>query len=302
MSVGSRALGAPRTRAERLRAHRARKLQTIEPADSGKGAGARRISRPRRRYDLSVGEQAGIVLRLPSLFLPGFWSRFLSALLLIPTLLTIRHLLIAPEYRVIDPVVQGSGLLGETQIRSIAGIGGESIFTIDRAEAEARLLSHPEIAAVEVAVRWPNQVVIQVEERRPLAVWNDGGRTWWLGTDGVAFIERGSWPGLVEVTSTEPVLEISDDPQRPAIDPEILKGLDRLGADLPKGAALHYDPEHGYGFEDPRGWSAYFGSYGDMASKVVVYQAIVRHLLRGEIDAQVVSVERPSSPYYSIAR
>jgi hypothetical protein len=302
MSVGSRALGAPRTRAERLREHRARKLQTIEPVVRGRGRGARRKSRPRRRYDLSLGEQAGIALRLPNLFLPGFWSRFLSLLLLIPTLLTIHQFLVAPDYRVSEPEVRGSELLGEAQIRSIAGIGGGTIFTVDRAEAEANLLSHPEIAQVEVEVRWPNRVVIEVVERRPLAVWNDGGRSWWLGSDGVAFIERGSWPGLVEVTSIEPVLEISEDPQRPAIDPAILRGLDRLGADLPKGAALHYDPEHGYGFEDPRGWSAYFGAYGDMDSKVVVYQAIVRHLLNEEIEAKIVSVESPSAPYYSTAR
>lgn len=302
MSVGSRALGAPRTRAEQVRDRRARVVQVVEPADRRARRRAKSRRRPRHRYDLSLGQEAAIALRLPSLFLPGFWSRFLSLLLLVTTLLAIRHGLSSPEFHVEAVTVQGSELLGDAQIRSIAGIGNQSIFMVDTGRAVANLMAHPEISGAHVKVSWPNGVEIQVQERRPIAVWNDGGRTWWLAEDGVAFIERKAWPGMVEVISAEPVLDISDDPQRPAIDPEIVAGLERLSADLPKGAALQYDTLHGFGFADPRGWQAYFGAYGDMASKVAVYQAIVRHLLSEEIRASVVSVEQPSTPYYRTAR
>jgi hypothetical protein len=302
MSVGSRALAAPRTRAERLRDRRARVVQVVEPAERAGRGQSRGYRRPRRRYDLSLGQEAAIALRLPSLFLPGFWSRFLSLLLLIPTLLAIHSCLSSARFQVGTAAVQGSELLGDTQVRSIAGIGGQSIFTVDTRGAVASLMAHPEIAAAKVKVILPNQVLIEVRERRPIAVWNDGGRTWWLAADGVAFIERAALPGMVEVVSAEPVLDISDDPQRPAIDPEIVGGLERLSADLPKGAALQYDSLHGFGFEDPRGWHAYFGAYGDMDSKIAVYQAIVRHLLSEGINASIVSVEQPSTSYYRRAR
>lgn len=277
-------------------------MQVVEPADQTGTRRSRARHRPRRRYDLSLGQEAAIALRLPSLFLPGFWSRFLSLLLLVPTLLAIRQGLTSPRFQVGVAVVQGTELLGEAQIRSIAGIGNQPIFTVDTGGAVASLMAHPEIAAARVRVKWPNQVLIEVKERRPIAVWNDGGRKWWLAADGVAFIERGSWPGMVEVASSAPVLDIRDDPQRPAIDPEIVGGLERLSADLPKGATLRYDSLHGFGFDDPRGWHAYFGAYGDMDSKVAVYQAIVHHLLSEEIKASVVSVEQPSTPYYRTAR
>jgi cell division septal protein FtsQ len=302
MSVGSRALGAPRTRAEQVRDRRARVTQVVEPTDRSARRRSRVRRRPRHRYDLSLGQEAAIALRLPSLFLPGFWSRFLSLLLLIPTLLAIRHGLSSPNFQVEAVTVQGTELLGDVQVRSIAGIARQSIFTVDTGQAVASLMAHPEISAARIKVSWPNEVQIEVQERRPVAVWNDGGRTWWLAKDGVAFIEREAWPGMVEVMSAEPVLDISDDPQRAAIDPEIVAGLERLSADLPKGATLQYNTLHGFGFADPRGWQAYFGAYGDMDSKVAVYQAIVRHLLSEEIKASVVSVEQPSTPYYRTAR
>jgi len=76
-----------------------------------------------------------------------------------------------------------------------------------------------------------------------------------------------------------------------------------LNAQLPEDAAsLIYDPNHGLGFEDPRGWLAYFGVGGDMVVKVRTYQAIVAGLAQIRQPVAVISVADAAAPYIGSKR
>ena len=154
---------------------------------------------------------------------------------------------------------------------------------IDPREVVGRLLQEPEVGAVEVSVGWPNQVEITVHERIPVVEWDDGDLTWWLSSDGIAFLGRGAFPGEVRVETEEPLLEVTSDPLEPVVAP-------------------YADREHDLSFLDPHGWRGYFGSDGDMVEKVRAYQFLVEHITAQGVQPLMVSVEDPRAPFYSLQR
>jgi hypothetical protein len=135
-----------------------------------------------------------------------------------------------------------------------------------------------------------------------MAVWTDAGRPWWISADGIAYAPHGEWPGVVSVESETPVLAISEDPLAPAIQVEVLQAAAVLNTLIPEANPLQFDPERGLGFEDPRGWSAYFGMGGDMVVKVQMYQALAASLIGRGIQPALVSVEDAAAPYYRLER
>ena len=259
--------------------------------------------RRRRRYTIPLPDEHGAEISIPALPKLRIGRRTLTLLLLLAWLMTAHRVWVSDEFRINDVTVEGAGLLSVAQIESIARISGSHLFTMDPSAAEARLVAYPEIDAADVQLHWPgNRVTIEVEERRPIVEWHDGGKTWWLSASGVAFIQRYPFKAMVEVTSDERVLEIRQDALVPAIDPEVLWSAVSLSEQLPYVTNLTYSRDHGFGFEDPRGWDVLFGDSGDIGIKVKVYEAIALSLVEKGQGAFLVSVEDPASPYYRTTR
>lgn len=305
MTIAEKAFGFGGSRADRVRARRVRGGHSaLRSQPAGDPAEALRAIRPRRRglrrrYDLVLPVEAKTVVRLPSVPVFRFGPRLLSAVLLVATLLAIQRLVVSPVFHVASVEVIGQRMLSASQIRSIARSEGRPVFLVDPAGAAGRLTAMPEIASARVRVHWPNRVTIQIEERHPLVAWNDGGRTWWVSPDGLAFLEHGEWPGLVKVQADEPVLRIGLDPLQPVIEPELLWAAAALSAQVPEVDVLRFHPEHGLGFKDPQGWTAFFGDGGDMVAKMRLYRTVAAHLLQKSFRPAWVSVEDPAAPYYS---
>ncbi len=98
-------------------------------------------------------------------------------------------------------------------------------------------------------------------------------------------------------------MTISEDPLQLAMSGEVLRAAAVLNAQMPEEAAsLLFDMEHGLGFDDPRGWRAYFGVDGDMVVKVRAYQAIVANLAQVHQAVAVISVEDAAAPYIGSKR
>jgi hypothetical protein len=290
---------APRTRAEEVRDRRQRGPRAPARAAPAAYRSSPRARRPRRVLELALPSEIGAGLRLPAL--PAFrvGARILSTTLTVVGLWFLISAFRGAEFHVDKAVVPATKLLTEAQIRSIADIDGRPVFLIDPAAVRARLLTQPEIQSASVVIRWPNQVELRIDERRPMIEWDDAGQVWWVSADGVAFLKHGELDNLIRVKAGAPSLHVQRDPLAPVIDPQTLWAAGALLAQAPEVGGLEYSPEHGYGFVDPSGgWKAYFGTGGDMVLKMQLYRKIAEVLTQRGVAAELVSVEDPSAPYY----
>jgi hypothetical protein len=73
--------------------------------------------------------------------------------------------------------------------------------------------------------------------------------------------------------------------------------LRELYADLDM---LRYDGIRGLGFQDTRGWQAWFGAGTNMLAKVNVYNALVDSLLARNIHPEYIDIGNVDAPYYKI--
>ncbi|MCX6070674.1 MAG: FtsQ-type POTRA domain-containing protein [Chloroflexi bacterium] len=305
MTATSRWLGGTRSRADRTRARRARLVADVEDLDAIplRKIPRRRKARPRKRFDFALPAQLGAQVQLPSIPVVRFGPRLLSAVLLACVLAAIQQAAVAPSFRVAEAAVEGNKILSEMQVHMIVGATDRPVFLVDPQGAERALEAHPEVLSAEVEVSWPNRVRVSVVERHPMVEWDDAGRTWWICPDGVAYLKNGEWPGLVLVRSESSALTITEDPLQPAMQGDVLRAAAVLNAQMPEEAAsLLFDADHGLGFDDPRGWRAYFGVDGDLVVKVRAYQAIVANLAQVRQAVAVISVEDAAAPYIGSER
>lgn len=305
MTISSRLLGGTRPRSDRTRARRARLAAEADGLEAMplRKIPRRRKARPRKRFDFALPAQLGAQIQLPSIPVVRFGPRLLSAVLLAAVLAALQQAFASPAFVVAEASVQGNRILTAAQVRMIVGATQRPSFLIDPQAAEHALLAQPEVLSAQVRLRWPNQLSVSLVERHPMIEWDDAGRVWWICPDGVAYLKHGEWPGVVLVRSEDKALTITEDPLQPAIEADILRSAAVLNAQLPEEAAsLVYDPRHGLGFEDPRGWVAYFGVGGDMVVKVRTYQAIVSGLTQVRQPVALISVADAAAPYIGSER
>jgi hypothetical protein len=62
-----------------------------------------------------------------------------------------------------------------------------------------------------------------------------------------------------------------------------------------------YDAKSGFGWNDPRGWRAYFGMTArDVELKMRVYESLVTSLIQRGIQPALINVTYPAAPYYRL--
>jgi cell division septal protein FtsQ len=61
---------------------------------------------------------------------------------------------------------------------------GRNLLALDLEPLAAKLGSHPWIERVTLAKRFPDGLAVRVAERRALALYREGERFWWVGSDG----------------------------------------------------------------------------------------------------------------------
>ena len=95
--------------------------------------------------------------------------------------------------------VSGTTHMSEARILAIAGIdASRSLPFFDVAEAKARLEADPLIKQASVRKLYPNQVVIDIVERTPYAVWQKDGDVSAIAADGAPIdeVSDGRYAGL----------------------------------------------------------------------------------------------------------
>jgi hypothetical protein len=163
-------------------------------------------------------------------------------------------------------------------------------------------------SGAQVIVALPNLVQIDVTERQPVLLWQQGNGYTWIDQDGIAFKPRGDSAGLIPVAAagTPPAGEAlqADSFTPPAFAaPDLVKTALALASSVPPGSTMTFDPAHGLGWTDSRGWQVYFGSSSrDMPLKLRVYQSLVDSLASRGITPAFISVDHADAPYYRMAQ
>jgi hypothetical protein len=263
-----------------------------------------------RRFNVALGVPE-IHLHKPNIAVPSLrpgW-RLVSFSIAILISAVIYFALTLPYFHIPNATVLGNNRLSREDINSVLGVTGQSIFTVQPNDIAARLrMNYPELASAKVNVYLPNHVYVTVTERQPVILWQQDSGYTWIDSTGVAFRPRGNADGLIPVIGlTVPPAGIApaDDPSSPPpfIQKELVDAIRVLSPNVPAGATMIFDPSYGLGWNDSRGWQAFFGmSAKDMALKIRVYQSLVNSLAsRGRIPV-FINVVYPDAPYYRMAK
>jgi len=250
---------------------------------------------PRRRYDVALSSP-GAEIRFPAMPVVNNKWRLLSGPLVVSLLLGLIWITNAGIFHVNGIQVQGLKRFTEGEISQAINIKGSSIFFINPERIKQDLqLTYPGLSEVEVTVAWPATVSISLEERYPVLAWNWDGHVRWVDDNGVAFEPHDEGLDVIQVKSAMLPPTVDDR----FVDPRIVRTVNALANYLPENVDMVYDPAHGLGWNDPRGWVVYFGFNDDDATqKMILYQSLVEYLEGKRIAPAIINVEFLDAPYF----
>ena len=271
-----------------------------------KGNPAHRMTKDahRKGYDFafSLGRTA---VRAPMLSLPNLGSRWASAGLTLLLVLLLYTMATANTFKVTALELTGNQRLAIEDVSARLEITGQPIFNLIPAQIETNLrTAFPDLAGVTVQVGFPNHLRIATVERTPLLAWFEDGNTTWIDSNGIAFTPRGDVPGLIQIAASGTPPKPAVDPQTPVNDqafiaPDMVQAILSLYPQVPAGAPMIYDPKYGMGWQDPRGWSVYFGqNTQEIDMKKKIYQAILDTFPQKGIQPTLISVAYLDAPFY----
>ncbi len=197
-------------------------------------------------------------------------------------------------FYVFDLQVTGTRTLTLAEVEKASGIVGYNLFFIDARAVEQALAKLPEVKSARVTTRIPNQVTVDIEERKPEITWLRGGEMYWVDAAGSAFRARAH---LAEL----PVLRDLD--QNPIIpgqraQPDAVAAFWTFRAAYPDGPrSLEWSAARGLTFTDERGWRIYLGDAEEMAGKVATLRALVQQLVSRNVRVQFIDFSK-GDPYY----
>ena len=265
----------------------------------------------RRRYDIALNNQ-GAEMRLPSVPSVRFGWRLFSGLLFVALGFALYMLWTSPVFTVSRLKVAGLVRLSNQEINSIANVVGKQIFLVNPSIVEQELrAAFPELVQVSVDTEVPNGVVVKLVERQPLITWQEDGQTYWVDADGVAFKPHGEGGPSITVHGSELLSIVPPESEETELAAESLRTMPvelvnailTISEQAPAGTPIIYDSKHGLGWQDQRGWQAYFGKVDDqMDMKLSVYEKTWRRLKKAGILPAVINVEHFHAPYYRLER
>lgn len=113
------------------------------------------------RASLKVGRVVGKLLLLVGVVAGCVWGGRLA----------IRHVVNSPQFQIATIEFSATPHLGQAELARLAGVNvGDKLLGIDTDQVAARIASHPWVASVRTSRRLPSSLVIEVNEKRAVAV------------------------------------------------------------------------------------------------------------------------------------
>jgi cell division protein FtsQ len=221
-------------------------------------------------------------------------SKLLSSLLLGGLIAVIYIAFNSDFFYIYEATVNGVGMLAPQEVYAASGIDSMSIFWIDPQQVAERLAQLPGVRQARVTLSLPNRVVISVEERRPLALWQSGEQLLWLSAEGVLLPARGELSGALLIVDADRQTYQPGDRVAPGL-PTAALGLREQ---MPELSVVQFSRSWGISFRTPEGWRVYLGDGEDMEAKLAILRALRREILAGGAQVQTIDLRFPERPYY----
>lgn len=294
----------------------------------------KRANKSRKLYNVSLNAP-GAEMRLPALPRFGLSWRMASFILLALLGGALYYLWTAPTFQVSEAQVSGLQRLTRSDVNKALALQGQPVFILDNGEIQQQLLSvFPEFSQVATQIELPNTLLITVTERVPVLIWRQEGASRLIDSQGMTFpardeIDLSAYP-IIEATGDPPELAGAGDSAAEAalalqkiitdslslglpvkgeatsfLAADTVTGLLQIVEQAPEGAQVIYEPEHGFGWLDRRGWKVFLGRInpGDpdqVATKLQVYRAIMDEVKSAGQKPAMISVEFLHVPYYQL--
>ncbi|MBN1538079.1 MAG: FtsQ-type POTRA domain-containing protein [Anaerolineales bacterium] len=272
----------------------------------GMSSPVKRQKKVRRRYNFALNAP-GAEVSIPALPRVQFGWRLASGLLIAALSVAIYYLWTLPMFQVDNVEVSGLSRLSARDVYTVMNVSNQPIFTLDENKIEQKIASaFPEFSDVEVKLGLPNVVQVDVVERLPLLKWHQEDKTTLVDANGFAFPERAleeKGPSVVvEALSAPPPIPIGEitEVSMQFLSIDMVSAILSMSAQVPAGATLIYDAQHGLGWQENQGWSVYFGDARDVDMKLNVYKTLLKKLKRKGISPALISVEYVHAPYYRL--
>ncbi len=269
---------------------------------------AQRRARRRRQAVRHIRQMEAVIerVRLPAMSslqlrrptLAGFkqWpaSRIASAVILLVAIALIIWVQSDLQWFVYRENVAINGLTyaNAEQIYEASAIDSWNLFWLSPSAIRERLVGLPTVADAQVALRLPNQVVIDVQEEQPVALWVTQAGNFWLLPDGTALPEPAQpKAGLLQIIDHQSDAKAWADPSGAKIDPGVLQSALALTTYLPDVEQIYYNAGYGLNFHLPNtGTWVYWGDGVDMAKKYTNLVGIERHLRTEGTQPKIIDV------------
>ncbi len=190
--------------------------------------------------------------------------------------------------------VTGTRYLTSAEVEKASGVVNYNIFFVDARAVEQALAKLPEVKSVRVTSRIPNQVSVDIEERKPEITWLRGNEMYWVDASGIGFRARAN---LAELSV---VRDLDQNPVKPGqrFQPDAVAAYWAYRAAFPDGPrSLEWSAARGLMFVDEHGWRIYLGGADEMAGKIVKLRALVPQLVARNARIAFIDLGR-GDPYY----
>lgn len=209
------------------------------------------------------------------------------------------------EYTVNSVTVKGSKVLSVEQANAIAGVQGQNIFMVEPEVVRARLAEKAALLkGVTVETRLPNEVIINVQERRPAVVWVIGDGTPLLASDDHVVVGTASTlEGFVTVFDRGPMTDaLKIGAPMPVHMADAADTAQQIYLTLPSATGLQlrqleWAPDNGITVVLATGQRIEFGTGDKLEQQIKIVQSVVQQYYQRNRQWSVLdvrSVDRPS--------
>ena len=254
-------------------------------------AGVRPDRRARQARPARAVRPAGAGIGVRAALRSGFRSgRIPAFVVLLAGLGLLYGFLLSGDFLVGTVTVRGTALGNPADIVTTAQAIGEPIFTIDASDSAARVARLPYVERVEVTTRFPDEVIISVVERVPVAVWNVAGRAFLVDARGHVLSEATAPQLPVAIVEGDaPTVGDTLDPTRVAAVVAVQQALaDEL-------TSLEWTTANGLIVRLTNQRLVIFGDERAMPAKLAVLAELKRV---NRDDWTVLDLREPDRPYY----